>query len=145
MDHVCKKSLMAEWLEQASQWHEVYCHDLEVMSSNPCQVQLGVHSTSVPNRTLIKYIKSWNEFSFSLTHLGYQRGFTRNVNTGVHSDVYRHVFVYNWSNVSPSPIVNIDERCENWEYEYGFLFVISVLTTALHYIFFSKYWTCTTQ
>ena len=27
---VNKKSLMAEWLDQASQ-----CHDLEVMSSNP--------------------------------------------------------------------------------------------------------------
>ena len=26
-----KKSLMAEWLEQASQWHEKYCRDLEVM------------------------------------------------------------------------------------------------------------------
>ena len=27
-----EKSLMAKWLEQASQWHEMYCHDLEVMS-----------------------------------------------------------------------------------------------------------------
>ena len=27
--------LMAEWLEQASQWHEMYCRDLEVMSLNP--------------------------------------------------------------------------------------------------------------
>ena len=26
---------MAKWLEQASQSHEMYCHDLEVMSSNP--------------------------------------------------------------------------------------------------------------
>ena len=32
--------LMAEWLEQASQWHEMYCHDLEVMSSNPGWVEL---------------------------------------------------------------------------------------------------------
>ena len=24
---------MAEWLEQAFQWHEMYCHDLEVTSS----------------------------------------------------------------------------------------------------------------
>ena len=38
------KSLMAEWLQQASQWHELYCHDLEVMSS---KVKLGVHSTFV--------------------------------------------------------------------------------------------------
>ena len=42
---------MAEWLEQASQWHEVCCHDLEVMSSNPGWVELGVRSTSVPSRT----------------------------------------------------------------------------------------------
>ena len=48
-----KKSLMAEWLEWASQWHEVYCHDLEVMSSNHGQVELGVWS-SVPSRTWIK-------------------------------------------------------------------------------------------
>ena len=25
---------MAECLEQVSKWHEMYCHDLEVMSSN---------------------------------------------------------------------------------------------------------------
>ena len=46
---------MAKWLEQASQWHEMYyyvdssilnnemyCHDLEVMSSNPIQGEPGV-------------------------------------------------------------------------------------------------------
>ena len=38
---------MAKWLEQASQWHEVYCHDLEVMGSNPSLVELDVHGTSV--------------------------------------------------------------------------------------------------
>ena len=38
---------MAKWLEQASQCHEMYCHDLEVMSLNTGQVELGVHSTSV--------------------------------------------------------------------------------------------------
>ena len=32
---------MAEWLEQASQRHEMYCHDLEVMSRNPIRVELG--------------------------------------------------------------------------------------------------------
>ena len=50
-------SLMAEWfewLEQASQWHEVHCHDLEVMSSNPRQVELGVRTTSVLSRTWTK-------------------------------------------------------------------------------------------
>ena len=36
------KSLMAEWLEQVSQGHEMYSHDLEVMSLNPCRVELGV-------------------------------------------------------------------------------------------------------
>ena len=26
---------MAEWLEQASQWHGMHCHDLEAVSSSP--------------------------------------------------------------------------------------------------------------
>ena len=47
---------MAEWLEQPSQWHEVYCHDLEAMSSNPGWVELGVRSTSVLSRTRIKIL-----------------------------------------------------------------------------------------
>ena len=38
------KSLMVEWLEQASQWHEMYCHVLEIMSSNPSRVELALHS-----------------------------------------------------------------------------------------------------
>ena len=42
-----KKSLMAELLEQVSQWHKMYCHDLEGMGSKPGQVELGVRSTSV--------------------------------------------------------------------------------------------------
>ena len=42
---------MAKWLEQASQWHEMYCHDLEVMSSNPGWVEIGVLSISVLSRT----------------------------------------------------------------------------------------------
>ena len=29
MNNLTWKSLMAQWLEQASQWHEMYCHDLE--------------------------------------------------------------------------------------------------------------------
>ena len=48
------KSLMAKWLEQASQWHEMYCHDLEVMSSNPGRVELGVLGTSALSCTWIK-------------------------------------------------------------------------------------------
>ena len=27
--------------EKASQWHEVYCHDLKVMSSNPSRAEIG--------------------------------------------------------------------------------------------------------
>ena len=42
---------MAEWLEQVSQRHEMYCHDLEVISSNPGRVELGVRSTSVVSHT----------------------------------------------------------------------------------------------
>ena len=42
---------MAKWLEQASQRHEMYCHDLKVMSSNPGRVELWLHSTSVLSRT----------------------------------------------------------------------------------------------
>ena len=38
---------MAKWLEQASQCHEMYYHDLEVMSSNPDCVELWMSSTSV--------------------------------------------------------------------------------------------------
>ena len=45
---------MAKWLEQVSQWHERYCHDLEVMSSNPSRVERGVRSTSVLSRTWSK-------------------------------------------------------------------------------------------
>ena len=49
---------MAKWLEQASQWHEMYCHDLEVMSSNPGRVELEVLAigTSALSHTLIKII-----------------------------------------------------------------------------------------
>ena len=34
---------MAKWLEQASQWHEMYCYDLEVMTSNLSLGKFGVH------------------------------------------------------------------------------------------------------
>ena len=36
---------MAKWLEQASRslCYEMFSHDHEVMSSNPDQVELGVH------------------------------------------------------------------------------------------------------
>ena len=56
---------MAEWLEQASQWHEMYRHDLEVMSSNPGRVELGVHSTSV----LLPLSHTWTKTVFSLLSL----------------------------------------------------------------------------
>ena len=54
MDDWNKVSLMAEWLEQLSQWHEMYCHGLGVMSSNPGRVELGVRSISVLSGTWTK-------------------------------------------------------------------------------------------
>ena len=39
--------MMAKWLEQASQRHEMYSQQLQVMSSNPGRVVLGVHGTFV--------------------------------------------------------------------------------------------------
>ena len=50
----------------ASQWHEVYCHDLEVVSSNPSQVEFGVHSTSVPSR-------NWTKQKITITVLSYTK------------------------------------------------------------------------
>ena len=55
-------SLMAEWLEQATQWYDMYYHDLEFMSSNPGQVKRGVHRTSALSRTWTKH------YSFGLSH-----------------------------------------------------------------------------
>ena len=54
MKQSVNESLMAKWLEQVSQWHEMYCHDLEVMNSNPSGVELGVRSTSVLSHTWTK-------------------------------------------------------------------------------------------
>ena len=42
---------MAEWLEQESHWHKMYCHGLEVTCSNPSMVELGVCSTFVESCT----------------------------------------------------------------------------------------------
>ena len=44
--HKCKP-LVDEWSEQASQWHEMYYHDLKVMSLNPDWVEFRMRSTSV--------------------------------------------------------------------------------------------------
>ena len=49
-----RESLMAEWLEQVSQGHEMYCHNLEVMSLNPSRDECGVCRTSVLSRTWTK-------------------------------------------------------------------------------------------
>ena len=35
-----RKSVMAVW-SKVAQWHEMFCHDPEVLSSNPGQVKLG--------------------------------------------------------------------------------------------------------
>ena len=50
--------LLLTCVMQASQWHEMYCHDLEAMSSNPSWVELAVRSTSVLSRTWTKNIIS---------------------------------------------------------------------------------------
>ena len=52
-----QKLLMAEWLEKVSQQHEIYSHDLEVMSSNPNQVELRMHSTS--EQVVLEPQKTW--------------------------------------------------------------------------------------
>ena len=65
--YISLRSLIALWLQQASQWHEMYCHDLEVMSLNPDRVKLGVRSTSVPIHTRTKDVK------VSRKHLSYQK------------------------------------------------------------------------
>ena len=61
---------MAEWLEQASQWHEMCCHDLEVMSSNPGQVELGVVSTEVTDSRAFRagISVTWNVLSWFKGH-----------------------------------------------------------------------------
>ena len=59
---------MAEWLEQVFQWHEMYCYDQEVMSSNPDQVELGVHSTSVWSSTWTKYLSHFT-ITFFMEHV----------------------------------------------------------------------------
>ena len=41
------KSRMAKWLGQASQGHEMYCHDLEILGLNPDQVKLELYRDSV--------------------------------------------------------------------------------------------------
>ena len=52
-----KKSLMAEWIQQVfHQWHEMYCHDLEIMGLIPIWIELGMHSTSVLSLTWTKTI-----------------------------------------------------------------------------------------
>ena len=63
------KTLMAEWLEQVSQWHELYCHDLEVMSLNPSRIELGVRSTSVLCCTWTKNNRKNTENMFLHTKL----------------------------------------------------------------------------
>ena len=40
------RALIPKWLGPASQGYKLYCHDLEVMGSNPGQTELRVCSTS---------------------------------------------------------------------------------------------------
>ena len=57
--------MLAKWSEQASQLHEMYCHDLEVMSSNPGRVDLGVLGTSPLSHTYKFYYYS-NQNTFAM-------------------------------------------------------------------------------
>ena len=47
---------MDKWLEQASHWHEMYSHDLEVMSLKTGWVEIGVLSSSALSGTWSKNI-----------------------------------------------------------------------------------------
>ena len=72
------KRLMAEWLGRASYWHEMYCHDLEVMGLNPGQVKLGVHSTFksylTPKRNLtIPYAETLRDYVCNPSEVSGQR------------------------------------------------------------------------
>ena len=72
---------MAEWLEQASQWPEMYCHDLEVMSSNPSQVKLGVFDLGCVVLLLNSYlIKKYFLHSSTTANSFYSEEFKLNVN-----------------------------------------------------------------
>ena len=37
---------MAEWLELTFQWHEMYCHNQNIMGSDPDLVNIGERSIS---------------------------------------------------------------------------------------------------
>ena len=70
------KSVMAKWLKQESQWHEVYCHDQGVMSSNSGRVELGVLGISVLSRTWTKHKQwqngcqnTWSKYLSYISHL----------------------------------------------------------------------------
>ena len=40
-------SLMAKWLEEASQGHDMHCHELAVMGLNTNRVKCSIHSTFI--------------------------------------------------------------------------------------------------
>ena len=75
------KSLMADWLEQASQWHEVYCHDLVmrlwvrtlIRSNLGCQRSTYVLSSS-PKIFIIPGVNNMVQATFptSFCFHGYQ-------------------------------------------------------------------------
>ena len=86
---------LAKWLEQVYQWHEMYNHDLEVMSSILAQIELTVYNTSKSylNKTYynagssilfhdtkfvalslsIEYLCEWIHHSWSVVHK-YRKG-----------------------------------------------------------------------
>ena len=56
---------MAKWLEQASQWHEMYWHNLEFMSLNPGRVELWVRSISVKVIQYYFRLFAWGHYGVS--------------------------------------------------------------------------------
>ena len=66
---VAQKSLMEEWLEQASQWHDIYCHVLNEMIFGFIHLKLSMHAyplVSVCNVTF----PDWCRSSWSRTGSG---------------------------------------------------------------------------
>ena len=67
--HFALKSLMAKWLVQASQWHEIYCHDYEFECR---RVELGYVVLLYNSYLIIKFQckKKHSHLRRSQMHLG---------------------------------------------------------------------------
>ena len=98
------RSLIAEWLEQASQWHEVCCHDLEVMSSNPSWVELRVRNTSVLSRT---WTKKYKVSSFLVLKLGF---YNILVLQGLNLLHYSFLLIQDWKEHHQTVVFGIEQQ-----------------------------------